>query len=119
MAIQAGLLAALVVAPQGSTWATGPGSTVVGIVLAGAGAGLLAWSAVTLGRGLTPHPAPSSLGALRTSGPFRLVRHPTYSAVVLFAVKARFEERLLRGEYRDYDAYAQQTPRFIPRFHSR
>jgi len=73
-------------------------------------------------------------------GPYRLVRHPIYSGLILaalatavqqgtwlallgatlftsaFYVKARREERFLRHELGEsaYDAYARQTPMLVP-----
>ena len=96
-------------------------------------------SLLGLGRGLTASPVPREEGALVTDGLFGVVRHPTYSALglaigalalasggvgrlactvglfVLFAGKARWEERLLIERFPVYPAYAARVPRFIPR----
>jgi protein-S-isoprenylcysteine O-methyltransferase Ste14 len=74
------------------------------------------------------------------TGPYRLVRHPIYSGLILaalataiqkgtsialvgaavmalaFCVKARREERFLRAELSEdtYDAYARKTPMLVP-----
>ena len=84
------------------------------------------------------HPAPKASGALITSGPYRRIRHPMYSAVLLGGAaladaaefggawlawgalvlvlwaKASLEEVWLRERYPDYAAYCQSSRRFIP-----
>lgn len=102
------------------------------------GVAAIAWGALALGHQITPHPAPPTEAALRTGGPYRLVRHPIYSGVlalglgvagasgsrwkwgafllllVVLTVKARYEESLLRRRFPEYDSYAARTPRFLP-----
>jgi protein-S-isoprenylcysteine O-methyltransferase Ste14 len=77
-------------------------------------------------------------GGLVTSGPYRWIRHPIYTAVCLFAWacfighSSRFalamallvtaggvlrmlaEESLLRGRYPEYVEYARRTNRMVP-----
>ena len=84
------------------------------------------------------HPAPKAASHLITGGPYRLIRHPMYSAVLLGAgalawlaaplagalawsglllvlfTKARLEERWLREQHAGYAAYCQQCKRFVP-----
>ena len=84
------------------------------------------------------HPAPKAGGALVTSGPYRLLRHPMYSAVLLAAaalaavpaqwlgwllwaalalvllLKASLEERWLLCHHAGYAAYCQTCKRFVP-----
>jgi protein-S-isoprenylcysteine O-methyltransferase Ste14 len=108
-------------------------------VVAGAGVATIVWGARSLGREITAHPAPTPSATLRTNGPYRYVRHPIYSGVLLFAagltlasgsvlkavalfllvgvlsIKARFEERLLAERFPDYEAYVRRTPRLVPR----
>lgn len=84
------------------------------------------------------HPAPKASGTLITGGPYRWIRHPMYSAVLLGAAamawfaepsagvaawcalalvlltKASLEERWLREHHAGYAAYCQQSKRFVP-----
>lgn len=83
-------------------------------------------------------PAPKAQGALVTSGPYRWIRHPMYSAVLLggaglallseplpawtcwvclalvLRVKAALEERWMSEQHPLYAAYMLQSKRFIP-----
>ncbi|MFK8023799.1 MAG: isoprenylcysteine carboxylmethyltransferase family protein [Ilumatobacter sp.] len=135
---QAVLLVGLVVIPwprhlANPGWLDGAASVCfwVGLVL-GVAAGLV------LGRSLTATPVPLERAALKTTGPYRFVRHPIYTGVVLivaglaigreswlalawgaatigfFHAKAAWEERRLTERYPDYSAYAARTPRFVP-----
>jgi protein-S-isoprenylcysteine O-methyltransferase Ste14 len=131
------VLAAVVVPPD---WPEGTrvALNAVGAALALAGAALAVWAGRTLGRSLTPFPEPASAGSLVDTGPFRRVRHPIYSGGLLFfagwslfagpvalvltgalgilwAMKARVEERLLTARYPGYPAYARRVRfRLVP-----
>ncbi len=110
----------------------------VGLVLAVAGGGIAVWASRLLGRGFTPYPRPLASGELIDRGPYRVVRHPVYSAGLVFftgyslltgvlalvftvalgvvwALKARVEEGFLRERYPGYTAYASRVCfRLIP-----
>lgn len=139
MGAQFVLLAVIVFAPSDPAWAVPELLRIAGWLIAGAGVGAIVWGASSLGRGITPHPAPTPDATLRTDGPYRYVRHPIYSGVLLFAagitlasasalkaaafvlllvvlsIKARFEEGLLAEHFPGYESYARRTPRFVPR----
>jgi protein-S-isoprenylcysteine O-methyltransferase Ste14 len=83
-------------------------------------------------------PAPKKLGILVTSGPYRWIRHPMYTTVLLGAaalalvteptigwavwlclalvlwVKSRFEEQWMQELHPGYRAYMLHSKRFIP-----
>jgi protein-S-isoprenylcysteine O-methyltransferase Ste14 len=109
-----------------------------GVLLVFAGLVVAMSAARALGAGFTPFPEPKDAGALVVSGPYALVRHPVYSGGILFlagialavspwglagtaalavlwALKARVEERLLAVRYPGYAAYRERTRfRLIP-----
>ena len=112
---------------------------VLGVGLSIYSLGMLLWSVRTLGPFGAPGPAVFRDHELITSGPYRLVRHPGYSAiqaivlgaalgtlnwfilalwpvaVVATYLNSRAEERLLREKFGTaYEEYAQQKSRFIP-----
>ena len=132
------LLGALVFWPDGDVWGRPSALLALAVVLFFGGLGLVVISALGLGAGLTPTPVPTQSGKLITSGLYRFVRHPIYTGVLAVVVgitlrsaslvhvalavltvlffdrKAAWEEQRLRETYPDYDAYAAQTPKFIP-----
>lgn len=135
VAAQFGLLLALlwIVLAQGAK------ATAVVFVLVGLSAVLAVWTLLhnRLGN-FNIHPQPRSGGQLITSGPYRWLRHPMYSAVllgaaalaaaaanalawVLWAVllavlwfKSLLEERWLAQIYPLYASYCQRSKRFLP-----
>jgi len=112
---------------------------IAGGVIAFLGAIVAYFAAHELGRALTAFPEPARRGALIESGPYRFVRHPIYSAGLLFFTgyalfagplsllgtvllgllwshKASLEERLLLERYAGYEAYERRVPwRLVPR----
>lgn len=101
---------------------------------------VMPWATFVLGRSYTPGPAVLEEHTLVRSGPFRLVRHPIYSAVVVlwlgaalgtlnwlllllwpmivFGVtkQARAEEEMLRAKFGSaYDVYARPKGRLVPK----
>jgi protein-S-isoprenylcysteine O-methyltransferase Ste14 len=108
--------------------------------LAGAMCLLLAAWAMSANRpgNFNIRPIPKAGGALVTHGPYRWVRHPMYTAVLLGAfalartadsgaawlvwaalalvlwVKSTLEERWLQEQHPGYVAYMRRTHRFIP-----
>ena len=99
---------------------------------------LLAWSALNLGRSLTPFPRPVPNGELVTTGAYRFVRHPIYCGVIIgalglslatenwsrlaltavlllfFDLKARREEGWLQEKYPEYVKYKSRVKKLIP-----
>lgn len=120
--------------PDGARWwLKGAG---VGLVFLGAL--VLALSGRALGSGFTPFPKPAEGGELVEDGPYASVRHPVYSGgllvavgisltlspwslvptaalAVVWALKARVEERFLLERYPGYAAYSSRTRfRLVP-----
>ena len=120
--------------PDGARWWLKVGA----ILLVFAGALVVARAGRALGAGFTPFPKPADEGALVESGPYGVVRHPVYSGGLLFtagislalspwalvataalaivwALKARVEERFLRARYPNYADYCSRVRhRLVP-----
>lgn len=113
-------------------------ATVVGIGLVTAG-GLLTLAGVFgLGKNLTPLPRPRENATLVQTGPYRIVRHPIYSGLIMmvwgwaiynhdwlligyavltfifFDLKSRREERWLKDKFAEYAAYQSRVRKLIP-----
>jgi protein-S-isoprenylcysteine O-methyltransferase Ste14 len=84
------------------------------------------------------HPSPKASGTLVTTGPYRWIRHPMYTSLLLGAaalvcvsdlvigsltwsalaivllLKANIEERWMQEKHTGYTAYMRQSKRFLP-----
>jgi len=100
--------------------------------------GLMIWARLTFGRRSLHFAANPTEGALVTTGPYRFIRHPIYTAVCLFVgagaaahwswttaafgglvlvgalVRMLCEEKLVTARYPEYLAYAARSWRMIP-----
>jgi protein-S-isoprenylcysteine O-methyltransferase len=104
------------------------------------GLGLRTWAVATLGRWFTWNVAVQPGQRLVTSGPYRFVRHPSYTGALLtftaaclllrsyraaafaaialptaFLRRIRHEERLLQTTFPEYHQYAARTGALLPR----
>jgi protein-S-isoprenylcysteine O-methyltransferase Ste14 len=113
-----------------------PSPIVIGVQLAAVG--LMVWARITFGRRSFHATADPTAGGLVTTGPYRFVRHPIYTAACLFGwagvaasasalpvtlglllvagaiLRVLVEERLLVERYPAYREYASHTKRMLP-----
>ena len=138
VALQLGLLLpAIAVGPLLGEHASGA-MRWIGNALLAIGFALIIWSRVALGKSFTAFPRPVNGGVQVASGPYRFVRHPMYTGVmvslaawalmfqspavaglgiataVVLDLKARREERWLEGMYPGYGEYRRATRKFLP-----
>ena len=138
VAVQAALIIAILIVPVGDAWSLPPIVAAASTTLTWAGIGLLIWAIAVFGRGVTPSPLPSQKAELRTRGPYRWIRHPMYTGVILLMTgatidrrswlaaalwialvgflvfKAHWEERRLVETYPGYEDYRRAVSAFIP-----
>src|SRR3989338_7385778 len=126
--------------PGNSPWVppfTWRGSA-VGVLLIPAGGLLAAAAVLRLGANLTALPYPKDDAEFVETGPYRFVRHPIYSGLILaalgwglwvhgwltigyavglfvfFDIKSRREEAWLRERYPAYGAYQKRVRKLVP-----
>jgi len=110
----------------------------VGIIIQVLAAGLMVWARITFGARSFHAIANTTEGKLVTNGPYRLLRHPIYAAVIYFVwagvlshlfihaiaaavlitvcliIRMLIEEKFLLVAYDEYSAYSKHTYRLIP-----
>ena len=110
----------------------------VGTVLLAAGLGFSVWARRHLGRNWSAHVVVKQDHALVRTGPYRYLRHPIYSGLLLafagmalvigevrglvalgcflvsFAIKSRMEERRMGEVFPEYDQYRRETAALVP-----
>lgn len=113
-------------------------SPIAGVLLAGAGLGFSVWARRHLGRNWSANVTLKEGHVLIRSGPYRYVRHPIYTGVLLaflgtaltmgewrglaafvlacvaFVLKSRWEESRLRLTFPEYDDYREHTAALVP-----
>jgi len=129
------LVLIVLIAFTGPLWP--PGWSLRGIGIVGGVVGL--WALQVMGlRQVKVFPEVAGQGKLIVLGPYRWVRHPMYTSVLLatlawvlgspvpyrimlwaglvitLLVKLQYEERLLMERFPEYEAYRRQTKRLIP-----
>jgi protein-S-isoprenylcysteine O-methyltransferase Ste14 len=99
---------------------------------------LMIWARIAFGARSFHFAADPTKGGLVTSGPYKLVRHPIYAAILYFTlagvggnrslttiallflvclgvgIRIFCEERLVAVEYPEYAEYAKRTKRILP-----
>src|SRR6478752_7451248 len=117
---------------------TDPWRAGIGLALFGVGLGFAIWARVHIGRNWGTPMTQKDDPELVTSGPYRLVRHPIYSGIIVagigtavalswfwlapvglagvyFLYSARVEERFLAEQFPDsYPAYRHSTKMLVP-----
>ena len=138
VAVQAALIIGILLVPIGDDWSLPPVAAVFASGVTWLGLGLVVWAILVFGRGVTPSPLPSVKAQLRTRGPYRWIRHPMYTGVIMlmagsalgrrnwiaaamwvvlvvfFLTKMRWEERRLVEAYPGYTSYRETVPALIP-----
>jgi len=112
---------------------------ILGLAILVGGTAFAIWARLALGAMWSATPAVKEEHKLRTSGPYRVTRHPIYTGmlamllgaglltgdgrilvafpvyVVLVEIKLHIEERLMLAEFPDdYPRYRRQVPQLVP-----
>lgn len=138
VAIQALLIVGIILTPTSDDWPLPSTAGTIATVLSVVGAALVVWAVLIFGRGVTPSPMPSKKATLQTRGPYRWIRHPMYTGVILwmagsamaranwlaaalwvalvgfFLAKISWEERRLVETYPGYQEYRDSVPALVP-----
>ena len=138
VAIQGLLIIGILLTPVGDAWPLPDGLSIFASALTWLGLGLVVWAVIVFGRGVTPSPMPSPKARLQTRGPYRWIRHPMYTGVIVmmagstigrrnwiaallwvllvafFLTKLRWEERRLVENYPGYHEYRGRVPALVP-----
>ena len=136
--VQAVLIVGILLTPIGNDWPLPPAAAAIATAFTWLGIALIVWAVLVFGRGVTPSPLPSHKAQLQTRGPYRWVRHPMYTGVIVlmagsalgrrnwiaavlwvilvvfFLTKMRWEERRLVETYPGYDSYRAAVPALVP-----
>ena len=108
-------------------------------ILAGSGIALGAWAIFTMDREtLSVSPQLRKSAKLTVSGPYRFVRHPMYTALLMFGgsyamsdnsvfglllwcslafiliIKMAYEEVMLKRRFQEYESYSKRVKRLVP-----
>ena len=111
----------------------------ISVILLTIGIAIGLWAVLTMRFGnFNIQPLPKAEAKLVTSGPYRFIRHPMYSAVLVgmlgvalnsnswlayiiwlillldLSIKLRFEEKLLIERFPEYREYMKRTSRLLP-----
>lgn len=138
VAVQGALIVGILLTPIGDDWPLPAVAAGFATALTWLGIALVVWAVLVFGRGVTPSPLPSNRAQLQTRGPYRWIRHPMYTGVMLlmagsalgrrnwiaaalwvvlvvfFLAKMRWEERRLVETYPGYSSYREAVPALIP-----
>lgn len=111
----------------------------VGFLILLIGVFLTFWASIELGSNFTIWPEPKQKSSLSHFGPYRYIRHPIYSGLILFSIgwslvstsmyagilsatlflvlrlKSSIEESLLIKRFDGYGRYMRKTGKFFPR----